>query len=165
MHKISLFIAALSAGWIFSGSVLAQQTIPLGTKLQFGEDQKVMLDAAAKTLKRDFKGAEVLYSKAIDINKSNIDAYMQRGIVRHELGNASGAASDGQATVTLANSALRNNPNDPNLYYKRGMGFRLLKRYDQAKQDISNGMRLGGSSSWQMDLQSIDFEQKESGQQ
>ena len=155
-----ILLSALSAGWFFPESAGAQQ-IPLGGgKMQFSDDQKLMFEAAGKVVHHDYKGAEALYNQAIAANSGNVDAYLQRGIVRRELGDEAGTASDGQMAVRLADGALKNNPNDPNLYYKRGMGFRLLKNYDQAQKDISAGMNMGGPSVWQTDLQAIALEQK-----
>lgn len=156
---IVILLLALGAGGFFAGNAAAQQ--PATGGLQISGDQKLLFEAAKKVMSRDFKGAEDLYSQALSINKSNIDAYLQRGVVRRELGDAAGVASDGQATVTLANMGLKNNPNDPNLYYKRGMGFRLLKNYDQAEKDISAAIGMGGQPTWQTDLQAIKFERKE----
>jgi tetratricopeptide (TPR) repeat protein len=153
IHTV-LSVLALSASGFLSCSAAEAQG------LRFSEDQKLIFEADQQVVKKDYKGAEGLYSEAIALNKNNIDAYLHRGTVRHELGDSGGVASDGQATVTLANTGLQNTPNDPNLYYKRGMGFRLLKNYDQAEKDISTGMRLGGQPTWQTDLQAIAFEKK-----
>lgn len=136
------------------------QTMVIGGGLQIGDDQKLMFEAARQVMQHDYQGAQVTYSKAIAINGQNIDAYLQRGIVRRELGDAAGTAFDGNRAVLLANAALQGSTNNPNLYYQRGMGFRLLKNFNQAKQDIRTGMQLGGSQNWQLDLQAIELEQR-----
>ncbi len=147
---------------VLSGAAAAQ-TFVLGGKVQFSPDQKLMFGAAKKVMNRDYKGAETVYDQVIAMNGGNIDAYIQRGTVRRELGDAAGTASDGNTAVTLANAALKNTPNNPMLYYQRGMGFRLLKNYDQAEKDVAYGIRLGGQPSWKTDIQAIELEKKEAG--
>ena len=139
-----------------------QQTFVLGngTNIQILPDQKIMFDAANKFVHRDFQGAEKLYSQVIAMNSGNIEAYLQRAAVRREMGNETGTASDAHSVIALSNNALQQNPNNPNLYYQRGMGFRLLRQFDQAKSDISTGMQIGGKTNWNTDLQAIDLERK-----
>lgn len=131
-----------------------------GASVQIPPEQKMMFDAANKIVQRDFKDAESLYSQVIAMNRGNIEAYLQRAVVRREMGDEPGMQSDAGSVVTLANSALQQNPRDPTLYYQRGMGFRLLHQFDQAQSDIATGMRIGGKTNWQNDLQAIDLERK-----
>lgn len=129
-------------------------------QFQIGQDQKLILEAAKKVVNNDYEGAEELYNKAISINGSNIDAYLQRGIVRRELGDQAGAAADGRAVVNMANSSLALAPNDATLYHRRGMGLRLLKDFERAKSDIVRAIQMSGQLSWKTDLQAIELEEK-----
>jgi hypothetical protein len=63
-------------------------------------------------------GSRKLCSKpqAIAINGRNIEAYLQRAVVRREMHNDDGMSSDANTVIALANDALQQNPNDPNLY-------------------------------------------------
>ena len=131
-----------------------------GGKFEVSADQKLMLEAAKKVVSNDYQAAESLYNQAITLNANNMDAYLQRGIVRRELGNQSGAEADGRAVVTLANNSLQQNPNDANLYHRRGMGLRLLRDFDNAKADISKAIQMSGQLSWKTDLQAIELAQK-----
>jgi tetratricopeptide (TPR) repeat protein len=131
-----------------------------GSKFEISADQKLMLEAAKKVVSNDYKSAEALYDQAISINGSNMDAYLQRGIVRRELGNQAGAESDGRTVVALANSSLQLAPNDANLYHRRGMGLRLVRDFDNAKADISRAIQMSGQLSWKTDLQAIELERK-----
>jgi hypothetical protein len=131
-----------------------------GPSVQIAPEQKMMFDAANLIVQRDFKGAESLYSQVIAMSRGNIEAYLQRGVVRREMGDEAGMMSDARNVVILANNALQQAPRDPTLYYRRGMGFRLLREFDQAKNDILTGMRIGGKTNWQNDLQAIDLERK-----
>lgn len=128
--------------------------------IQFAPDQTIMFNAANKFMQRDFPAAESLYSQAIALNPKNTDALLQRAAVRRELGNEGGMASDAQNVIALSNQALQKNPNDPNSYYERGMAYRLLKEYDEAKADIAKGMQIGGKKSWATDLKAIEIERK-----
>ena len=151
----------LSILWFIPGSAAADQIILGGNGVQFSAAQKLMLQADGKVMHHDYSSAENLYSQVIAMDGNNIDAYLQRGIIRREMKNTDGAASDGQTAVTLANAALQQRPNDPNLYYKRGMGFRLIRNFDQAKKDIAAGINLGGPEAWKTDLQAVILEAKE----
>jgi tetratricopeptide (TPR) repeat protein len=142
--------------FVVNGAPMAQG----GEKLQINEDQKLMFEAAGKVVKNDFKGAEAIYNQVLSRNNSNIEAFLQRGIVRRELGDLDGAVSDGRSVVTLANGKLRQNPNDAYSYHQRGMGLRLLKDYNNAKADISKAIQMSGQASWKTDLQAIELEQK-----
>lgn len=141
----------------------AQRTLIVGAgNLQITNDQKLMLEAANKFITRDYAAAENLYTQALAVNSGNVDAYLQRAAVRREMHNANGMASDAKMAVTLADSALQQNPNDPNLYYRRGMGYRLLGQFDQARSDIASGMRIGGPDTWNTDLEAIELERRAS---
>lgn len=142
--------------FVVNGAPMAQG----GEKLQVNEDQKLMFEAAGKVVKNDFKGAEAIYNQVLSRNGSNIEAFLQRGIVRRELGDVQGAASDGRSVVTLANGKLRQNPNDAYSYHQRGMGLRLLRDYENARADISKAIQLSGQTSWKNDLKAIELEQK-----
>gem|GEM_PF-2376627 len=141
-----------------------QQTFILGgsgaSNLQISNDQKIMLEAANKLVQRDYRTAENMYSQAIAVNRVNIEAYLQRAVVRRELGDEAGMATDARSVIGLADNALQQSPNNPTLYYQRGMGYRLLREFDQAKNDIVTGMQIGGKSNWKTDLQAIELERK-----
>lgn len=161
---VGFVLCLVTASFYVSSSVAqtVQQTFVFGggSNVQFSNDQKIMLEAAGKLVQRDYSTAENLYTQAIAINGRNIEAYLQRAVVRREMHNDDGMSSDANTVIALANDALQQNPNDPNLYYQRGMGFRLLRQFDQARDDITNGMRIGGKDNWKTDLKAIELERK-----
>ncbi len=112
---------------------------------QAGEEQQLMNDAPNYVLRRDYQGAEGLYTHVIGINKNNIGAYIQRGLVRRELGNQQGAMADGQIAVTLTNELMNTLPNNANLYYQRAMGFRLMRQFPQAREDMQKAINLAAA--------------------
>jgi len=154
MRKILLFIACA----MMSVPQFALAQAPM--RLHIAGDQKLMFDAMQKVMKRDWKGAEMIYTQVLAINGGNVDAYLQRGLMRHELGDEAGQAADGRKAVMLANSGLQANPHDANAYYQRGMGERLLKDYPAAKQDIATAVKMTGNATWQTDLQAVEFDEK-----
>lgn len=133
----------------------------VAAQMQISGDTQVMLEAMRKVMHHDFRGAEALYGNAIAINPNNMDAWLQRALMRRELGDGAGAMSDGRQVVTLCNQGLAGNPNDANLYYHRGMGYRLLKDYPDAERDIAKAISMGGQAGWKDDLQATELEAKE----
>jgi hypothetical protein len=143
-----------------SGTVVTGGNLASSSKVIITDDQKLMFEASRQAVARDFRGAEATYSRVIAMNSGNIEAYLQRGVVRRELGDKNGTTSDARTAVALVNAQLQVTPRNPNLYYQRAMGLRLLHQFEQAKQDLRTGMQLGGSSYWETDLKAIDLEQK-----
>src|SRR4051812_11290613 len=125
MYYARLLMTIMLAALLPAGAqaqTTTQTFVMGGGKVIMTDDQKLMLSAAQKIMSRDFRGAEALYSQAISINGRNIDAYLQRGIVRRELKDEEGSASDARMVVALANEGLKTDDRNPNLYYDRGMG-------------------------------------------
>ena len=159
--KNSVFILVAVAALFGCSTSNAQKSPPPGMpKIQIAGDQKLIFEADGHVVKRDYQGAESLYTQAIALNGGNTEAYLQRGFVRREMGNGAGAADDGRNAVGLANTALAANPGDANLYHERGMGFRLMRDFDHARADLQKAIQLSGQMSWQTDLQAMELEQK-----
>jgi tetratricopeptide (TPR) repeat protein len=131
-----------------------------GVQIQIGADLQLMFDAQQKVMKHDYRGAEASYSRAIAANGGNIEAYLQRAVTRRELGDVRGEASDASTAITLANAALQSSPNNALLFYQRGMGFRLLRDFPQAKQDLATAIRMSGKPSWETELRATELEEK-----
>ncbi len=145
-----------------SGAASGQQQGGGGqaSRLVIDQDQQLIFSATASVLKKDYPTAEKLYSQALAIDSSNINAYLQRGFVRREMGNTQGVESDARTAITLANNALKSNPRDSDIYYQRSMALRLIHQFELAKKDILTALQLGGKQSLQNDLKAIDLEQK-----
>ncbi len=156
MRKKSGAWILLAAIACFAGPAFAQLS-----KIQISDDQKLVLEAIQFVVHRDWKNAETLYSQAIGINSNNIEAWLQRGVVRREMGDEAGSESDAGRVVALANAGLQANSNDPTLYHQRGMAERLLKNFSAARRDIGTAIRLSGNTSWDNDLKAAQLEEKE----
>lgn len=155
---ILLLLAALAFPPVAAADGRAR--ITLG-KLHIGPEQKLMLEASKKAMERDFRSAEALYSQAIAINPSSVRAYLQRGTVRREMGDVQGSARDAQQAASLAEANLSRDPGKGKWYYFRGSAYRLLRRYDLARADIEQALRLDpDESGWRTDLLAIALEEK-----
>lgn len=156
-HTIVL-LAALAVtvpGYAYAETIKLQSGMASsGTKIS------PLLEASKKAMAGDLRGAEVAYSAIIASNPNHIEAYLQRGVMRRELGDATGRALDGQAALTLVDQRLQANPNSAELYRQRSMADRLLKNYPQARTDLRRAMQLDGGNRWQTDLQAITLEEK-----
>lgn len=119
-----------------------------------------MLEAAAKYMKQDHRGAEALYTRAIAVNGNSIEGYLQRGLVRRELNNPKGAMDDAAQARRLIDAALTRNSNDADLYYQRSLAGRVLKDFDVAEQDLNQAIRLGKRGNFDTDFKAIAVERK-----
>src|SRR5262245_8559850 len=100
--KYRLYIALL---------VLLTVGSPAYAGAQIEKEQALMLEAAAKFLKRDFRGAEMLYTRVIDTDKNNMEGYLQRGLVRKALNNPNGTEADATRARALIDTTLTQNAN------------------------------------------------------
>jgi len=86
-----------------------------------------MLGMLLKDEKKDSSGAEVEFRKAVELNKNNVAAYVQLGILAAERGDPDGALSaylDG----------AKNNPTSVDCYYRAGNIYESKKNWDKAKE-------------------------------
>ncbi len=169
--KFIMYIAlVLAFGFDFGQAVAAPQknTIIMdgkvinggqGAVLTIGEEQKLMFEASNKFVAMDYKGAEALYGRVIGMNSTNANAWLQRGVIRRELGDTAGMTSDAKRALLLIDGAIGQTPN-ANLYYQRSLAERLLRQFDAAERDLREAMRLSNSNKWENDLKAIALERK-----
>lgn len=131
-----------------------------GTKIVIPKEQAIMFEAAKKTTARDYKAADTLYTKAIAINNGNISAYLQRGLVRRQLGDERGAGADAERAIALVNLRLKQAPDDAELYYQRSLGARLLGQFNAAEKDLRYAISLSSRSEWENDLKALELEKR-----
>lgn len=129
--------------------------------LKLGTGQLLMLQAAQKVQQQDFIGALKDYDTILAQDGSNINAYIQRSVVKREIKDTGGAVADARFAARLAENGLRQNPTNARLYYQRGMAYRLMKDYPKAKENIAYAMRLPGAEpNWQHDLRNTEIEER-----
>jgi tetratricopeptide (TPR) repeat protein len=132
-----------------------------GGPVVIAQEQQLMLDAAQKVLKSDWRGALAVYDQVIALNASSIQGHLQRSVVKRELQDARGSQQDAAMAVTLSEAALQQNPQSARLYYQRGTGYRLLKDFPKATENIRYAMQMkGGKRNWETDLKAIALEEK-----
>lgn len=73
------------------------------------------------------------YSKAIELNPTNIGALSNRGISQAKMGNAEAALADFDAVVKI-------DPNYANIYSNRGNALTMLGQYQQAIADYTKAI-------------------------
>lgn len=123
---------------------------------------KLMLEASGKFVAGDYAAAEALYTQALSLNSSHPDAYLQRGLVRRELGNDTGARADAQAAFPLI-EAMAKGASQAQTHVRRSQAYRLLGRFDEAEAELRQAMRLTGSREWETDLKAIALERRMAG--
>ncbi len=127
---------------------------------QIEREEALMLEATAKSMKRDFRGAEDLYTRAIDANNNSIDGYLQRATMRRALNNPKGMEADATRARALIDTALSQNANNGDLYYQRSVADRMLKDFDAAERDLQAAIRLGKRGNFDTDFKAIEVERK-----
>jgi len=128
--------------------------------MQMNQESVLMLQAAASFTKRDFRGAESIYTRILGINSKNVEATVQRALTRRELKNLQSMQSDARRAVELIDAELPQNPNNDDLYYNRSVAYRLLGDFDAAERDVRQSYRLGHRGLLDNDLNTIALERK-----
>ena len=104
INKVSI---ASSAALIISSS----QKVNANERYYFYFDR-----AAKKYDKGDLSGAIADYTKAINIDSQDANAFYNRALAKHESEDYSGAIAD-------YTSAIEINPNDHDFYFNRGLSY------------------------------------------
>ncbi|MDX1974683.1 MAG: hypothetical protein SFT92_03295 [Rickettsiales bacterium] len=168
MHRFlapALMLLAFMPGSAFSQAkptliINGQQVSKASSGGMMDEADKSILEAAKHVMEGDYRGAERIYSDILSRNDSNVEAHVQRAIVRRELKNPSGVQSDALTAVQLASAALQTQPRSYSLYYQRSQALRLLGEFDKAKADLLKARKLAGGNRWSTDLQAIEMERR-----
>lgn len=129
---------------------------------QIAPVQLTLLEASQAVMAKDYAKAEQLYSKAMAQDPTQPNTYIQRAVVYREMSDTSRMQADARTAISLANVRLGVQPSDAKAMWQRGMGFRLLKDFPQARRDLESAIRLSGSKgqNWQSDLQALNLEEK-----
>src|SRR5439155_3000712 len=89
---------------------------------------------AGLDLRDDPAAAERAYTEAIALEPTS-EAYNNRGMARHDLGDYAGAAADFTEALRLA-------PRDPVVYCNRGRTYKFAGDYERARADYDAALRL-----------------------
>lgn len=91
----------------------------------------------AKNLKDDYLGAEKDYTKAIELNPKYIDAYINRGRLRHN------GFHDDKSAIADYDAVIAIDPKHADAYFYRGNAYRNLRNFQQACTDWYKAAELG----------------------
>ena len=99
--------------------------------LSYGQANKFFRQANKAT---DLNEKIALYTKVIELEPKNLDAYFYRGLAKNDLGDYSGAIVDYSKIIVLQP--------DADTYYNRGNSRYSLKDYVGAQEDYQNAFKL-----------------------
>ena len=142
-------------GKLVGGTSAAVEGVPA-----ISEAQQLIFQAQKSVMKGDFVTAEEFYTKSIALDGSNTQAYLHRAVIRREQRNYRGMDADARMAYELSNRSVAAKPRDPDGYYDRSLALRLLRHFDQARQDVMTAIQFGGKPSLKNDLQAIELERK-----
>lgn len=123
-------------------------------------EQQYMLRAAQYVMAKRFTDAEAIYSQVIASNDHYTDAYIQRSIIRRELGKESASKSDAMIAIKLADMQLQQQQQNAKLYHQRATGYRILRQFAKARDDYNRALSLNNTATWRADLQAMALEEK-----
>jgi Tfp pilus assembly protein PilF len=99
--------------------------------LNYGQANKFFRQATNAT---DLNEKIELYTKVIELEPNNLDAYFHRALAKNDLGDYSGAIVDYSKIIVLEP--------DADTYYNRGNSRYSLKDYEGAQEDYQNAYKL-----------------------
>ena len=89
----------------------------------------------AKLTQGDYYGAIADYSRAIELNPEDADAYYNRGNAKSELGDYDSAIADYDRVIAIK-------PDDADAYNNRGNAKSKLGDHDGAEMDFKRALKL-----------------------
>lgn len=99
-------------------------------------------DGERKLKEKDYKGAIREFSKTLDNNHNDFEAYYKRGNSYYKRGNAYFGLKEYQKAIADYNEAIRLNSQDSDAYYNRGLAYYYLKEYQKAIVDYDEAIHL-----------------------
>lgn len=160
-----LWLTAMSlplAQAAYAQEAAAPSSAPAVTNnVNLGQEQMQMLQAAQYVIQGKLAEAEIVYTSVIGLSPKNLQAHIQRSIIRRELNNTPGMEADAVEVLNISQMEMQQRPNDGTLYYSRGMAYRILRDYGKARADIEHALQLSPeNASWKQDLQAMALEEK-----
>ena len=90
-----------------------------------------------KYLKNDFGAADKDFTKAIELNPKYVDAYINRGRLRHN------KLKDDKAAIKDFDKVIELDPKNADAYFYRANAYRNLKEFKKACADWTKAAELG----------------------
>lgn len=101
------------------------------------------IDAKRFLREENYSKAIELFSKAIEIDSSNCDAYWERGYCKSNLNDYKGAIKDYSNAILICNDSVKYK-----LYTNRGINFKKVKDYQKALSDFNKAIQLAPAYKW-----------------
>lgn len=120
----------------------------------------LMLEASQKAVEQKYEEAVALYTQAIQKVPTRADAYLQRAFIYREMNRVGPMQADAIIAIKLADFNIAGGDPSATNYHTRGSGYRLLKRFPEARADLEMALRLKKNGTWQLDLQALALEEK-----
>jgi tetratricopeptide (TPR) repeat protein len=112
--------------------------------LTYGQTAEEYYDIANnKSELKDYQGAIVDYTKAIELNTNYSDAYLNRGDTKTRIQDYQGAIADFSKVIEL-------NPTNSDAYYNRGVSYSKLNKKESACLDLINAEELGDTDAYDL---------------
>jgi tetratricopeptide (TPR) repeat protein len=99
------------------------------------EYKELLKGGISKFKSRDFDGAELEFSRAIEADTANAAAYYYRGLIKNQRNEYINAVSDFDLAFAYGFS-------EPDIHMQRGFANKKLKLYDKASGDFSTFLSL-----------------------
>jgi len=97
------------------------------------------------------------FSKAIELNPANSDAYSVRGMIFRKKGNYSAALLDFNRAIELGFGKVRKEL----IYGFRGLTYRLLNQDDEAFKDLARAIEINPKSAWALNQRALIYKEME----
>ncbi|MGE5424776.1 MAG: tetratricopeptide repeat protein [Syntrophothermus sp.] len=91
--------------------------------------------AAINFMKKNYTAAIHYYDRVIKMNPKFPDAYVNRGMMRHNLNDIEGAIKDYNEEINIK-------PQSPKAYNNRGAAYLALQNYEDALKDFTKAIEL-----------------------
>lgn len=155
IRRLFFLLACLAAAFPADHARAQKAAVKLDTK------QLLMLKAAQHVQQGDMARALADYDQVLAQDGGFIPAYIQRSVIKREIKDTAGSRADAMMAVRLSEAGLMKDSHNARLYYQRGMGYRLLRDFPKAKENIAYALRLpGADANWQADLRNMEIEEK-----
>ena len=129
-------LASIETGY---NKATGKETVVYETPTNLQTAEEYFYSAYNKANLNDYNGAIADYTKAIELDPNNSNAYINRGIVKNDLKDYYGAIFDYTKAIEL-------DPNNSIAYYNRGFSKLFLKDAFGACQDARSAKSLGFDS-------------------
>lgn len=119
---------------------------------------KAQMDGDSAKEKEAIAAAIAAYDSLIDAAPYDLPAHNARGIIKEQMGEGLGA-EDLEFVIAHASKRIAVNAQDASSYHARATALRSLKRFEAARADYQEAIRLQPDNrKWGLDLRAMETE-------